>query len=96
MEVRRQEYRAALALQRNIPTGPVPEVSPATIWELYADEKAEYEDRQELYKIRFKEVNETFPQENRKLFQMVKKAICANFAACSVLRYHVIQLCYGK
>ena len=28
-----------------------------------------------MYKIRFKEVNETFPQENRKVFQMVEKAI---------------------
>ena len=75
MEGRRAEHRAALARQRNVPIDEVPEVSPATIWELYADEKADYEDRQELYKIRFKEVNETFPQENRKVFQLVEKAM---------------------
>ena len=75
MEARRQEHRAALALQRNIPADAVPEVAPTTIWELYSDEKAAYEDRQELYKIRFKEVNETFPQENRKVFQLVEKAM---------------------
>ena len=75
MAERRQERRAALALQTNTPIDAVPEVSPTTIWQLYADEKAAYEDRQEFYKIKFKEVNETFPQENRKVFQMVEKAM---------------------
>ena len=34
MEARRVEHRATLALQRNVPIDEVPEVSPATIWEL--------------------------------------------------------------
>ena len=68
MEERKQEIRAAMALQ-------LPPTSSTLVWERYAIEKSSYEDRLELYKIKFKEVNETYPHENRKVFQMVEKAM---------------------
>ena len=69
------EYRQALSVQMGIPIAEVPEVSSSTIWERYAIEKGAYDDKHELYKIRFKEVNETFPLENRKVFALVEKSI---------------------
>ena len=38
------------------------------MWENYYIERSSYDDKHEMYKIRFKEVNETFPQENGKVF----------------------------
>ena len=75
MEERKREMRAAMALQLQVPEEAVPETSSTLVWERYAVEKSSYEDRLELYKIRFKEVNETYPHENRKVFQMVEKAM---------------------
>ena len=75
MEERKREYRTALALHLGVPAEDVPETSPTLVWEKYYIERSAYEDMHEMYKIRFKEVNETFPQENRKVFQMVEKAI---------------------
>ena len=75
MEERKREYRTALALHLGVPEEDVPETSPTLVWEKYYIERSAHEDMHEMYKIRFKEVNETFPQENRKVFQMVEKAI---------------------
>ena len=75
MEERKQEIRTAMALQLQVPEEAVPPTSSTLVWERYAIEKSSYEDRLELYKIKFKEVNETYPHENRKVFQMVEKAM---------------------
>ena len=75
MEERKQEIRTAKALQLGVPEEAVPPTSSTLVWERYAIEKSSYEDKLELYKIKFKEVNETYPHENRKVFQMVEKAM---------------------
>ena len=75
MEERKREIRTALAMQLQVAEEAIPETYPSLVWERYAIEKSAYEDRLELYKIRFKEVNETFPHENRKVFQMLEKAM---------------------
>ena len=75
MEERKREMRTAMALQLQVPEDAVPETSTTLVWERSAIEKSSYEDRLELYKIKFKEVNETYPHENRKVFQMVEKAM---------------------
>ena len=75
MEERKREIRTAMAMQLQVAEEAIPETSPSLVWERYAIEKSAYEDRLELYKIRFKEVNETFPHENRKVFQMLEKSM---------------------
>ena len=75
MEEKKREIRVAMAHQLGVREDTVPETSSTLVWENYAVEKSLYEDRLELYKIKFKEVNETFPIENRKVFQMVEKAM---------------------
>ena len=75
MEELKAEYRVALALRANTPIESVPPVSSRIIWERYAIEKAAYEDKSEAYKVKFKEVNETFPHENRKVFAMLEKSM---------------------
>ena len=64
-----------MALQLGVAEEAIPETSSTLVWERYAIEKSSYEDKLELYKIRFKEANETFPHENRKAFQAVEKAM---------------------
>ena len=54
-----------MALQLGVAEEAIPETSSTLVWERYAIEKSSYEDKLELYKIRFKEANETFPHENR-------------------------------
>ena len=75
MEERKREIRVAMALQLGVAEEAIPETSSTLVWERYAIEKSSYEDKLELYKIRFKEANETFPHENRKVFQAVEKAM---------------------
>ena len=75
MEERKREIRVAMALQLGVAEEAIPETSSTLVWERYSIEKSSYEDKLELYKIRFKEANETFPHENRKSFQAVEKAM---------------------
>ena len=69
------EYRTAIAMQTKVALETVPDVSPLVIWEHYQVEKERYDDLSEKFKIKFKEIHETFPQENRKVFSTVEKAM---------------------
>ena len=69
------EYRNAIALQTEVARETVPDVSSLVIWEHYQIEKDNFDDLSEKFKIKFKEIHETFPQENRKVFSLVEKAM---------------------
>ena len=68
-------YRQAIANSQGIPLAEVPPCSAMVVWENYQSEKDRYEDLSDKYKLRAMEVNEVFPQENRKVFTLVERAI---------------------
>ena len=75
MAAMKEEYRSAIALQQGIDVAAVPTVSSLVVWKHYQAEKESYDDALEKFKIQFKEIHETFPHENRKVFSMVEKAM---------------------
>ena len=75
MTALKPEHRTAISMQTKVALEAVPDVSPLVIWEHYQVEKELYDDLSEKFKIKFKEIHETFPQENRKVFSTLEKAM---------------------
>ena len=69
------EYREGFANEANIPLSDTPIPSSGLIWSRYATLKALYEEELELYKIKLKNIHDTFPKENRKIFSLLEHAI---------------------
>ena len=71
----KMDYRVANSIALKTPLEETPEVSAMVIWDQYQSEKAYYENKLALFQREDKEVNELFPQENRKVFAMVERAM---------------------
>ena len=77
MAALKQDYREAIALSQGTSVDEVPAVSSLVIWNHYQIEKERYDEKSDEYKRKDKEVNEIFPQENRKIFSLLERAMSA-------------------